>query len=163
MLNRVTVSVLLIDSSTGSPFLVLKEVDGERGIPIEIGALEAYGIVYELKGIKPARPMSHDLLKNLMEQLNASVNKIVVTDLMDDTYYASIHIHYEDTELVVDARPSDAIALSLRTNAPIFVEESVFIAVSKMLSPTTFEDKTERGEGWRRILEELDSDKFGHS
>lgn len=144
MLNRVSVSMLLIDSLTGNPFLILKEVDGERGIPIEIGALEAYGIAYEIKRIKPARPTSHDLLKNLVDLLDASIHKIIVTHLESGTYYASIYIQYEDAEIVIDARPSDAVAVSLRSNAPIFVEESVLSEVGKMhFLTTTFENKKE--------------------
>ena len=164
MLNRVSVSMLLIDSLTGNPFLILKEVDGERGIPIEISVLEVYGIVYEIKGIKPARPMSHDLLKNLMDLLDASIHKIIMIHLESGTYYASIYIQYEDAEIVIDARPSDAVALSLRTNAPIFVEESVLNKVGKMHYLTTnFKDGKKHGENWRKILEELDPDKFGHT
>jgi bifunctional DNase/RNase len=108
--------------------------------------------------------MSHDLLKNLMDLLDASIHKIIVTQLESGTYYASIYIQYEDAEIVIDARPSDAVALSLRTNAPIFVEESVLDKVGKMhYLKTTYKDGKVHDENWRKILEELDPDKFDHT
>ena len=163
MLRRAGISGMGFDSITKEPFMVLKEVDGERSLPIWIGALEAYAIVYELQGFKTPRPMTHDLMTNLMKLINVQINKTVVCDLKENTFYASIHFKCKDRELVVDARPSDALALSLRAGAPIFVEESVFVKVAELNPKMTPEDTSEQGKKWQKFLEELKSDEFGHT
>lgn len=104
--------------------LLLREVDGNRKLPIVIGEPEAQAIANELEGIRPQRPMTHDLLRNIIDALGASIREIVIHSIKDGTFYASIHFEYSDIE--IDARPSDAIALAVRCNAPMFIDESIF-------------------------------------
>ena len=155
------ISGLTVDPLTNSPIVILKEVDGERTLPIWIGLLEATAIASELEGIKFSRPMTHDLLKNIMDLINLKVNKIEVCDLKNNTYYALIYINHNGKEISIDARPSDALALSLRVNAPIFVAEDV-INKSKQIDLTADpEDKSEQGKKWQEILEKLNPEDFG--
>ncbi|MFN4985234.1 MAG: bifunctional nuclease domain-containing protein [Ignavibacteria bacterium] len=104
--------------------LLLREVDGNRRLPIVIGEPEAQAIANELEGIRPQRPMTHDLLRNVIEALGASIREIVIHSIKDGTFYASIHFEYSDIE--IDARPSDAIALAVRCNAPMYIDEEIF-------------------------------------
>ncbi len=105
--------------------VVLKELEGERYLPIWIGPFEADAIAIELQGMSVARPLTHDLLRNILYTLDVQVNYVVVTELTDDTFYANIVLGVDGDEVVIDSRPSDAIALAVRTGAPIFVEEEV--------------------------------------
>ncbi len=123
MLRPMMISVLAVDPSTKSPIVILKEVDGERRLPIWIGMLEASAIASELEGIKMSRPMTHDLLKDILELIDAKVNKVEVCDLKNNRYYALIHITHKGKEITVDARPSDALALSLKISHVSFVKE----------------------------------------
>lgn len=155
------ISGLTVDPLTNSPIVVLKELDGEKTLPIWIGLLEATAIASELEGIQFSRPMTHDLLKNLMELVNIKVKKIEVCDLKNNTYYALIHIDHNGKEVSIDARPSDALALSLRFDAPIYVSEEV-IKKSKQIDLTAQpEDKSEQGKRWQEILEKLNPEDFG--
>lgn len=108
--------------------VVLKDDINNRWLPIYVGPLEAQSIAMGLEKIKALRPLTHDLIKNFFDMLNINVNKIVVTDLIDNVFFAKIHFTLNDIELEMDSRPSDAIAIALRTNAPIFVEEQVLNA-----------------------------------
>ena len=155
------ISGLTVDPITNSPIVILKEVDGDGTLPIWIGLLEATAIASELEGIKFSRPMTHDLLKNIMEMVKISVSKIEVCDLKDNTYYARIIFKFDGEEMSIDARPSDAIALSLRLNAPIFVSEDVINRSTQIDLKPEAEDKTEKGKKWQEILESLDPDDFG--
>ena len=118
MLRQMTVSGLTIDPFTNSPIMILKDVDSEKAVPIWIGLLEATAIASELENIKFSRPMTHDLLKNVMELMDVEVSRVEVCDLRDNTYFALIYLKREGREVTIDARPSDAIALALRTKAP---------------------------------------------
>jgi len=163
MLRPMFISVLAVDSSTNSPIVILKEVDGERTLPIWIGLLEANAIASEMEGIKFSRPMTHDLLKNIMALTDVNVKKIEVCDLRDNTYFAFIYIDHKGKEIVIDARPSDALALALRVGAPILVEEKV-IQMSKQVDlEGEPEDKSEQGKKWQEILEKMDPDDFGNT
>jgi bifunctional DNase/RNase len=161
MLKPMIISVLAVDSQTKSPIVILKEVDGERSLPIWIGMLEAHAIASEMEGIKLLRPMTHDLLKNILELVDAKVNKVEITDLRDNTYYALIHITHEGKELSIDARPSDALALSLRTNAPIFASEEIIDKSVRIELQEEPADKTEQQKKWQKILEKLDPEDLG--
>ena len=132
MYTLMTISGLTVDPLTNSPIVILKEVDGEHTLPIWIGLLEATAIASEMEGIKFSRPMTHDLLKNVMKMVNAEVTKIEVNDLKDNTYYALIHFKQGEKLMSIDARPSDALALSLRMKAPIFVAEEVIMNSSQI-------------------------------
>lgn len=161
MFKPMLISGLTVDPLTNSPIVILKEIDGERTLPIWIGLLEATAIASELEGIKFSRPMTHDLLKMIIDRIDIEVNKVEVCDLKNNTYYALIHLNHNGKEISIDARPSDALALSLRMDAPIFVEEEV-IKKSKQIDLTADpEDKTEQGKKWQEILERLDPDDFG--
>ncbi|GIV56389.1 MAG: hypothetical protein KatS3mg040_1157 [Candidatus Kapaibacterium sp.] len=125
-MTKVKVEVIGLSASTGSNgayALILKETSGERRLPIVIGAPEAQAIAAEMEGIKPTRPMTHDLLKNIIEQAGGTVSEVCIVELRESIFYAQITI--EGLDLQVDARPSDAIALALRFDAPIYVMDSV--------------------------------------
>lgn len=163
MFIPMTVSGLTLDPVTEGPIVVLKETHGKRTLLIWIGLLEANAIATELEGIKLSRPMTHDLLKNIMELLDLKINKVEVCDLKDNTYYALIYVNYDGRQISVDARPSDALALSLRVNAPIFVAEEVIKKSKQGVSEGEATDKSKRGKYWKEILESLDPDDFGNS
>ncbi|HID38779.1 MAG TPA: hypothetical protein EYP36_04600 [Calditrichaeota bacterium] len=113
-------------TQTQASGIILKEQEGDRTLPIVIGEYEAQSIAMALENIKPARPITHDLTLNLLEALDAKIEKVVITDLKDNTYYAEIHLLKNGVEeILVDARPSDAIALAVRLGISIFVEEAV--------------------------------------
>ncbi|HDL09985.1 MAG TPA: bifunctional nuclease family protein [Candidatus Omnitrophica bacterium] len=115
-----------IDEKRGDQVIVLKEKKGERYLPIVIGIIEATAIKMKVSGFKPPRPLTHDLLNNLIIQMGAKLEKVVVTKLENNIFYAKLVVRKSDGELIeVDARPSDSIALALRAGAPIFVEEEV--------------------------------------
>jgi bifunctional DNase/RNase len=118
---------ILIDEKRHDQVIVLKEKNGERRLPIVIGLLEASSIKMKLSGIEPPRPMTHDLLKNTIEQLDARLEKIVIDKLTDNTFHAKLILRLSNNgkEEIIDARPSDSIALAVRSKAPIFVEEEV--------------------------------------
>ena len=125
-MGKVQVDILGISVNPNSQrayALLLREIDGDRRLPIIIGEAEAQAIANELEGVRPQRPMTHDLLKNVIESLGSSVREIVISSIKDGTYYASINFEYSDVE--VDARPSDAIALAVRCQVPMYVDEDV--------------------------------------
>jgi bifunctional DNase/RNase len=161
MFRPMVISGLTVDPLTNSPIVILKEIDGERTLPIWIGLLEATAIASELEGIKFSRPMTHDLLKNIMAQAEIKVNKVEVCDLKNNTYFALIHLNYAGKDITIDARPSDALALSLRVQAPIFVSEDVISKSSQIDLKIDPEDKTEEGKKWQDILEKLRPEDFG--
>ncbi|MCF8084015.1 MAG: bifunctional nuclease family protein [Deltaproteobacteria bacterium] len=161
MYTPMVVSGLTVDPVTNSPIVILKEVDGDATLPIWIGLLEATAIASELEGVRFSRPMTHDLLKNMLDMVNIKVNRIEVCDLKDNTYYALIHFSFEDREMSIDARPSDAIALSLRLDAPIFVADKVISESSQINLKAEPEDKSEKGKKWQDILENLNPEDFG--
>lgn len=161
MHRPMVISGLTVDPLTNSPIVILKEVDGDRTLPIWIGLLEATAIASELEGIKFSRPMTHDLLKNIMALIDAKVKKVEVCDLKNNTYYALIHINHKGKEISIDARPSDALALSLRVDAPIFVDEDVINKSTQIDLKAEPEDKTEQGKKWQDILEKLNPEDFG--
>ena len=161
MYTPMSISGLTVDPITNSPIVILKEIDGDGTLPIWIGLLEATAIASELEGIKFSRPMTHDLLKNMMDMVHVRVSKIEVCDLKDNTYYARINFEFNGKEMSIDARPSDAIALSLRLEAPIFVSEDVINRSTQIDLKAVAQDKTEKGKKWQEILESLDADDFG--
>jgi bifunctional DNase/RNase len=125
MLIEMKVFGLTIDPFTNAPIVILKDIDEKNSLPVWIGVLEASAIASELEHIKFSRPMTHDLLKCIIQAAKFNVKRIEINDLKDNVYYAIIHIDSGDGSLTLDARPSDAIALSLRTGSPIFVDKDV--------------------------------------
>ena len=161
MYKPMVISGLTMDPITNSPIVILKEIDGDKTLPIWIGLLEATAIASELEGIKFSRPMTHDLFRNIMEMVDLKIVKIEVCDLKNNTYYALIHLKHGDREMSIDARPSDALALSLRLKAPIFVSEQVIQESSQIDLKADPQDKSESGKKWQEILENLNPEDFG--
>ena len=154
---EMTIKGLIVDPITNMPIVILRDQEGQRVLPIWVGIFEANAIALQIENISPPRPMTHDLLRNVISDLKADVDKIVVCDLQDNTFYALIHLRVDGDVVAIDARPSDAIALALRVRAPIFVEDSV-IDNAKTLDFTPDKDDSERLSKW---LESLDPDDLG--
>jgi len=124
-------SRIIINEMSDQQVIVIKERHGERSFPIVIGIVEIFAIDRRLKGITPPRPMTHDLLASVIENLGAKIEKIVIDDLRHHTFYAKIHLSVNGRKIKVDSRPSDAIALGVATNTPIYVAEHVFERTSQ--------------------------------
>jgi len=154
---KMTVKGLILDPVSKMPIVVLRDEEGEKLLPIWIGFFEANAIAIELERVKTPRPMTHDLIKNIVDTFGASVQKIAITKLADSTYYALIALNAGKRTVEIDARPSDAIALALRFGSPIYVEEEV-INKSKGMSSTEDEERAERIRKW---LESLDPEELG--
>ena len=151
----VRVQGLFVDPISERPILVLRHEGGERVLPIWIGPNEAHAIAVRLEGVEAPRPMTHDLLQGVVEGLGASLVKVLICDLRDNTYYARLVLEAGGRETTVDARPSDAVALAVRVGAPILVREDIFAHSS---------DETlgrEGEEALRQWLESLGPDEFG--
>lgn len=118
--------------------LILKEVEGERRLPIIIGAFEAQAIALEMEGVMPPRPMTHDLIKNLIEQFGANLSEVMINDLVDGTFYAKLI--FDDLGVEIDSRPSDAIAIAVRCNAPIYVNPTILDETAIMPSADDLKD-----------------------
>lgn len=148
---------LMVDPITNMPIVILRDAEGDRVLPIWVGVFEANAIALQIENIATPRPMTHDLLRNVLRDLNAEVEKVVVSDLRDATFFALIHLQVSGERVAVDARPSDAIALALRTQAPIFVEEHV-IDSAKTVDFSAEKPDSERLQRW---LESLDPEELG--
>jgi len=122
---EMTIKGLMIDPITNMPIIVLRDEEGQRVLPIWVGVFEANAIALQIENVQTPRPMTHDLLKSVIDDLQGHVERIVVCELKENTFYARIYIHSSQGVLAVDSRPSDAIALALRTRSKIFVEDSV--------------------------------------
>src|SRR5204862_3732831 len=122
---EMTIKWLMVYPITNMPIIILRDEDGQRILPIWVGVFEANAIALQIENVQTPRPMTHDLLKNIIDDLSAQVERIVVTELKENTFYALIHLRTDGHSIEVDARPSDAIALALRTRSPSFVEEAV--------------------------------------
>jgi bifunctional DNase/RNase len=158
-----TVGGLTLDPVTKTPIVILKDSENKLNLPIWIGLLEATAMATELEGIKMARPMTHDLLRDMLTELGASVEAIEVTDLRDNTYYALIHLDVGGQRLAIDCRPSDAISLALRTKSPIYVAKKVLESSSVLQQME--EDKEQNlsnvsRDKWAEILEKMAPDDF---
>jgi len=161
MLHKVNIEGLAIDPASNTPIIILKSVESEKTIPIWIGLLEATSIASVLKNIKFDRPMTHDLFKNFMDLLKIEVYKIEVCDLKDNTYYAKIYFASGQETFSIDARPSDAVAIALRFNAPIFVDDKVISGSQKGYEDAEVLDKSKEGKKWAEYLDKLSPDDFG--
>ena len=154
---EMSIKGLMVDPITNTPIVILRDKDGQRVLPIWVGIFEANAIALQIENVTTARPMTHDLLRNVIQDLKASVQKVVVCDLQENTFYALIYLSLNGDTVAIDARPSDAIALALRTRAPIFVEESV-IDNAKPFDMAADKPDAERLHKW---LESLDPDDLG--
>ena len=157
---EMTIKGLMVDPITNMPIVILRDKDGQRVLPIWVGLFEANAIALQIENVSMPRPMTHDLLRNIIQGLHATVERIVVCDLQENTFYALVYLSLDDKpgeRLAIDARPSDAIALALRTRAPIFVEEAV-VDHAKTVDFSTEQADADRLQKW---LENLDPDDLG--
>ncbi len=154
---EMTIKGLMVDPVTNVPIVILRDKEGQKVLPIWVGIFEANAIALQIENTSTPRPMTHDLLRNVIQDLRASVQKIVVCDLQENTFYALIYLSLNGDTVAIDARPSDAIALALRTRAPIFVED-VVIDNAKLVDFSTEQADPDR---LRRWLESLDPDDLG--
>jgi len=163
---QMSVGGLTLDPVTKTPIVILKDTENKLNLPIWIGLLEATAMATEIEGIKMARPMTHDLLKTILGEVGCSVECVEITELKENTYYAAVNLRVAGREMMIDSRPSDAIALALRTKSPIYVAKAVLEA-SSILQQN--EEGSERGvenvsnvskEKWAEILEKMSPEDF---
>jgi len=156
-LVAMSIKGLMLDPVSNSPIVVLKDDQEKFFLPIWVGIFEANAIALQLENITTPRPMTHDLLRNMISELNAQVIRVVINDLRDSTFFAQIRLITDGKTLELDARPSDAIALALRTEAPIFVAQSV-LDQAQAISPDSGEEQDEKLKKW---FEQLGPDDLG--
>jgi bifunctional DNase/RNase len=162
MFVEMKVRGLALDPLSQMPIIILRDEEDKRSLPIWVGVFEANAIALELEKISPPRPMTHDLIKNILESVDAQVAKIVVSDLRENTFFAVIHLRIGTTEVTVDSRPSDAIALALRVSAPIYVDEEVVRkAKTAEVGKESEELKADDPERLREWLENIKPEDFG--
>ena len=149
---------LMIDPITNMPIVILRDADHQRVLPIWVGPVEANAIALQIENVAPPRPMTHDLLRNVLTEFGATLKRVVVSDLQDSTFYSYLELDRLGEPILVDARPSDAIALALRTRTPIFVNTKV-LDQAKTVDVTTEQADQERLQKW---LESLDPDEMGY-
>ena len=154
---EMTIKGLMVDPITNMPIIILRDKDGQRVLPIWVGVFEANAIALQIENVTTPRPMTHDLLRNVISDLQAQILRIVVSDLKENTFYALIYIQRNGDVIAIDARPSDAIALALRARVPIFVEDTV-IENARSVDITPEKADSERLQKW---LESLDPDDLG--
>jgi len=155
MLVPMTIKGLMLDPVSNSPIVVLKDGQEKIFLPIWVGIFEANAIALQLENVATPRPMTHDLMRNLMTAIEARVDKVVISDLRESTFYAVIHISVAGKTIDVDARPSDAIAIALRTEAPIFVEQNV-LDQAQTIAPEEAD-----GDQLKKWLEQASPDDLG--
>lgn len=154
---RMEIKGLMLDPSSDIPIVILKDTGSQLFLPIWIGVPEAKAIAIRIEGVELPRPMTHDLLRSMLDTLGARVEKIVISDLKENTFYAMIHLQRDGNALTVDARPSDAIALALRANAPIFVLKTVMEKAQAVDLAAQVSDE----EKLKKWLEEISPEDLG--
>ena len=157
MFVEMKVRGLALDAVSNMPIIILRDEEDKRSLQIWVGIFEANAIALQLENVTTPRPMTHDLLKNMIGELEGRVMRIVINDLRDSTFFAQVSVLTGGKTLEVDARPSDAIALALRTEAPIFVAQTV-LDQAQTISPENVEEDEERSKKW---LENLDTEDLG--
>lgn len=157
---QMVVTGLTIDPFTNMPIVIMKDKEGNVALPIWIGLIEASSIATEIENIELSRPMTHDLIKTILEEMNVKVERIEIVDLMDNTFFATIRLKAPKKDIVIDCRPSDAIAVALRTKAEIFVDRKV-IEKSRKIETSHHTDEQLKSEKWTEILENLTPADFG--
>ena len=145
-----------VELPTNQPIVLLKEREGERYLPIWIGSAEAQAIALALQGVTPPRPMTHDLMRNILEELGVAVERIVITELREGTFYAVIQLTRNGTRFEISSRPSDAIALAVRTSVPIFANEDVLGEASIVIR----DDEEQEVEKFREFLDHVTPEDF---
>jgi len=163
---EMSVGGLTLDPVTKTPIVILKDTENKLNLPIWIGLLEATAMATEIEGIKMARPMTHDLLKTILAEVGGSVDSVEITELKENTYYASVNISLAGRQVMIDSRPSDAIALALRTKSPIYVAKAVLEASSVLQQsdegkePPLENVSNVSQEKWGEILEKMGPSDF---
>lgn len=159
---EVKVVHLGLDRSSNTPVVILQEKDGERVLPIWIGPSEASAIAMELAGVKFSRPLTHDLVKQVILGLGGKLSRISITRVQENTYYAEMEIHYGDSVARIDARPSDSIAVALRFGAPIFTQEDLLgVSTIDLVEPAPGAPESLDADSLKSYLEKLDPEDFG--
>jgi bifunctional DNase/RNase len=157
---EVRIRGLMMDPSTNMPIVVLKDVASETVMPIWVGSFEANAIFIEIEKVEAPRPMTHDLLRNIIHHLNAELERVVITELKDSTFLAVLWLRQGDEAVTIDARPSDAIALALRADCPIFVSEQVMQAAKLNTSGPPDGPTAEQLRGWLEGLNDEDLGRY---
>lgn len=163
---EMAVGGLTLDPVTKTPIVILKDTENKLNLPIWIGLLEATAMATEIEGIKMARPMTHDLIKTILGEFGCSVVSVEITELKENTYYAAVNLNLAGRQLMIDSRPSDAIALALRTKSPIYVAKAVLEASSVLQQSDDGKDSPVENisnvsqEKWAEILEKMGPDDF---
>ncbi|MSP40988.1 MAG: bifunctional nuclease family protein [Deltaproteobacteria bacterium] len=163
---QMSVGGLTLDPVTKTPIVILKDTENKLNLPIWIGLLEATAMATEIEGIKMARPMTHDLLKTILSEVGGSVESVEITELKENTYYAAVNISLSGRQVMIDSRPSDAIALALRTKSPIYVAKSVLEASSVLQQSDDGKEAPMENisnvspEKWAEILEKMGPSDF---
>jgi bifunctional DNase/RNase len=157
MLVEMFIKGLIIDPATNMPIVILRDAGNQRALPIWVGPVEANAIAIQVENVSANRPMTHDLLRNVIVDLGASMNRVVISGLQDGTFYAYLELTRNGERLWIDARPSDALALSLRTRTPVFVDDGVLDKARTI----DVSDQTDQ-ERLQRWLESLDPDDLGY-
>jgi hypothetical protein len=158
MLVEMQIKGLMLDPITNVPIVILRDADGQRVLPIWVGPAEANAIALQIENLSPPRPMTHDLLRDVVGALGVTVSRVIISDLKGSTYYAYLELRQGEDVILVDARPSDALALAARTRAPIFVRATV-LDQEKSLDVATDQADQDRLQRW---LESLDPDDMGY-
>ena len=161
MLHKAVIAGLTMDPATNTPIVILKTEEGDQAVPIWIGLLEATSIASALQKVKFDRPMTHDLFKNFAQMQGVTVSSIEVCDLRDNTYYARINFLSRDERFSMDARPSDALGIALRFEAPIFISQEVIDKARPVEGDGEALDDSEEGRKWKEYLEKLSPEDFG--
>lgn len=158
MLIEMFIKGLMIDPVTSMPIVILRDADGQRTLPIWVGPVEANAIALQIENVAPPRPMTHDLAGNLIADLGGTLARVVIADIKDGTFFAYLEIQRGGEVVLVDSRPSDALALALRSRAPVFVQASI-LDTARTVDASTEQADQERLQRW---LESLDPEDLGY-
>jgi len=149
-----------VEMPSNQPIVLLKEISGSRFLPIWVGAVEATAIAFSQQGIQPPRPLTHDLMKDLLERLHATLTAVHLTELRDGVFYAELLLAAKDAELVISARPSDAIALALRTQSAIFATEALMDEAGIEITDPDNSQANDEVERFREFLDQINPEDF---
>ena len=152
---------LTLDPLTNMPIIILKDLLSDKALPIWVGYFEANAIALEIEKINTPRPMTHDLLRSMISSLHAKVKHVLINDLQDNTFFAVISIIHNGSDMTIDSRPSDAIALALRTKSPIFVEDKVIEAAKKLDLPDPNKIQNDEKRQWKDWITSIKPQDFG--
>ena len=152
---------LTLDPLTNMPIIILKDLLSDKALPIWVGYFEANAIALEIEKINTPRPMTHDLLRSMISSLHAKVKHVLINDLKDNTFFAAISVIQNGSDMTIDSRPSDAIALALRTKSPIFVEEKVIEAAKKLDLPDPDKIQNDEKQQWKDWITGIKPQDFG--